>query len=45
MTRSRSLTAGLAICAFLAIIDVVLAFGVSDDAPRCPSSSAERCSA
>jgi hypothetical protein len=36
MTRTRSFTAGLAICALLALADVAMALDVSDDAPPLP---------
>jgi hypothetical protein len=36
MTRSRTFTAGLAICALLALADAAMAFDVSDDAPPLP---------
>lgn len=35
-TRSRTFTAGVAICALLAVADVVMAFDVSADAPPLP---------
>jgi hypothetical protein len=36
VTRSRTFTAGLVICALLGLADVLFAFDVSDDAPPVP---------